>query len=388
MQKSVIKAVKTCVIAAVMPLIVACANMESGMRLPSTQLPAAPINSQPLPTVKLITPELLQDERTVKAEEARQSSRAIVALIGTAQPYVIGNGDMLSILVWDHPELNIATASAQALSSSAAQTQAPVSYNSGAQTPAAFAVDHQGLIQFPYVGAIRLAGLTELEARDLLSKRLVKSIKRPDVTLRVMAYRSKKIYVDGDVKSPGNQIIDDLPMTLLEGISRAGGFLPTSDQGNIVVFRKGVSYPVDLPSLVSMGINPGRIMLADGDVVRVHARDERKVYVLGEVNAPKALPMVNGKLSLTQALGEAGGLNQLSSAAKQIYVVRNAAEVDPLVYNLDAASPVAMALADNFELRRNDVVFVDASGLARFNRLLNLILPTAATAATSYGNFK
>jgi polysaccharide export outer membrane protein len=106
------------------------------------------------------------------------------------------------------------------------------------------------------------------------------------------------------------------------------------------------------------------------------------------VNAPKALPMNNGSLTLAQALGEAGGLNQLSASSRQVYVIRNANQKEPLVFNLDAGSPVALAMAEQFELNPRDVVFVDASGLARYNRIISLILPTAATAASSYGQIK
>ncbi|WP_228536234.1 polysaccharide biosynthesis/export family protein [Noviherbaspirillum malthae] len=344
------------------------------MRLDPKRVPSTTARPQPTPVIKLITPELVQAEKAAKAQQYNQNLNPLLA---EPQPYVIGNGDLLSILVWNHPELNIAAAGAQALSSS-----------SGAQTPAAFVVDQNGVVQFPYVGAIKLAGLTELQARNLLAERLVESIKRPDITLRVAAFRSKKIFVDGDVKTPGNQAIDDVPMTLLEGLTRAGGVLPTGDQSHIVVTRGGVSYPVNLPLLVKQGIDPSRILLAHGDVVRVRSRDENKIYVLGEVTVPKALPMQNGRMTLTEALGEAGGLNQLSSAARQVYVIRNASDAEPIVYNLDAQSPVALAMAENFELNPRDVVFVDASGLARFNRIVSLIIPTAATAATSIGQIR
>ena len=355
-----------------LPLVLgACANLEPGMRLNAQVAPQAA--QQPAPTILPITPSLLQSQKTAKAQ---QPLPPIDLLVGPVRPYVIGNGDLLSILVWDHPELNIAAAGAQALSSS------------GAQSPAAFVVDQGGMVQFPYVGAIKLAGLTELEARNVLADRLIKSIKKPDITLRVLAFRSKKIYIDGEVKNPGNQAIDDVPMTLLEAVTRAGGFIPTSDQSNIVVTRGGVQYPVNLPLLVRRGVDPSAVMLHSGDLVRVRSRDENKVYVLGEVNAPKALPMNNGKLTLAEALGEAGGINQLSAAARQVYVIRNAGAADPLVFLLDAGSPVALALADNFELDARDVVFIDASGLSRFNRVISLILPTAATAASSYGQVK
>ncbi len=340
------------------------------MRIDVEKVPSTHAQPQQTPVIKQITPDVV---REVQAEKARLVDERVKNLFGTPQPYLIGAGDLLSILVWDHPELNIAAAGAQALSSS------------GAQSPAAFVVDQQGMIQFPYVGAIKVAGLTELQARTQLAEKLVKSIKRPDITLRVLAFRSKKIYVDGEVKTPGNQAIDDVPMTLLEGITRAGGFLPTSDQSQITVARGGVSYPVNLPMLVKQGVDLGRLMLVPGDVVRVPSRDENKVFVLGEVNTPKALPMNNGSLTLAQALGEAGGLNQLSSSARQVYVIRGANQKEPVVFNLDASSPVALALAENFELNPRDVVFVDASGLSRYNRIVSLILPTAATAATSVG---
>jgi polysaccharide export outer membrane protein len=328
---------------------------------------------QAAPAITTITPAVLEEQRAVRNQAADEQ---IKSLLGEAGPYRIGNGDLLSILVWDHPELNIAAIGTQALTSS------------GAQSPAAFVVDQQGMIQFPYVGALKLAGLTELQARQLLAEKLVKSIKSPDITLRVLAYRSKHIYVDGEVKAPGNQAIDDVPMTLLEGITRAGGFLPTADQSHIVVSRDGINYQVNLPLLVRQGVRLSHVMLAPNDMVRVPSRDEGKVFVLGEVNVPKALIMNNGKLTLAEALGEAGGLSQLTSSARQVYVVRNANEAAPIVFNLDGTSPVALAMAEGFSLNPHDVVFVDASGLARWNRVISLILPTASAASTSYSQLR
>jgi polysaccharide export outer membrane protein len=342
------------------------------------QIPPTPVGetSQQQPVLKLITPTLIAEESSDLERATRQN---VSALTGAAKPYVIGNGDLLSILVWNYPELNIAAAGAQALSSSGVPVR-------GAQSPSAYVVDQEGQIQFPYVGAIKVAGLTEMQARDLLAERLFRSIKKPDVTLRVQEFRSKKVYVDGEVKSPGNVAIEDVPMTLLEALTRAGGVLPTADQSSILVSREGVSYPISVPALVRQGINPSSIVLVNGDVVRVRSRDENKIFVLGEVTTPRALPMVNGRLTLATALGEAGGLSQLSAAGRQVYVVRNASAKEPLVFNLDARSPVAMALADGFELRPHDVIFVDASGLARFNRIMSLILPNAVSATGAYYN--
>lgn len=344
----------------------------AGVMAPGDSVPAQQ------PDIQLITANLIAQERVAKDQLSKQE---VAGLAGKSKPYLIGSGDLVSILVWNHPELNIAAAGAQALSSSTAGVRL-----NGAQSPSAYAVDQNGQIQFPYVGAITIANMTELQARDVLAQRLVKSIKQPDITLRVVQFRSKKVYVDGDVKTPGNQPIDDVPMTLPEALTRAGGLLSTADQSTIAISRGGVTYPINLPQLVRQGLNPSDILLVDGDLVRVLSRSDNKVFVLGEVTTPRSLPMVNGRMTLTEAIGEAGGLNQLSAAAKQVYVVRNAGAEKPVVYNLDAQSPVAMALADNFELNPRDVVFVDASGLTRFNRIMTLILPNAASATGSYYN--
>jgi polysaccharide export outer membrane protein len=354
-------------------LLAACANLESGMRVDADSAAGAQATIHGAPDIRQITPVMLEEQRAALNQAADQQ---IKPLLGDPRSYLIGAGDLLSILVWDHPELNIAATGAQALT------------NSGAQSPAAFVVDQQGMIQYPYVGTLKIAGLTELQARQLLADKLVKSIKHPDITLRVLGYRSKHIWVDGDVKTPGNQAIDDVPMTLQEGITRAGGFLPTADQSHIVVSRNGVNYQVNLPLLIKQGVPLSRIMLAPNDLVRVPSRDEGKVFVLGEVNVPKALVMNNGKLTLAEALGEAGGLSQVTSSARQVYVVRNANESAPIVFNLDGASPVALAMAEGFNLHPHDVVFVDASGLARWNRVVSMILPTASAASTSYYQLK
>jgi len=97
------------------------------------------------------------------------------------------------------------------------------------------------------------------------------------------------VYVDGEVKLPGVQAINDLPMTLTEAINRSGGMNPTADQSRITLSRAGKSYAINLPLLVQRGMNPSDILLKNGDVVRVLARDENKIFVSGEVSGPRAL---------------------------------------------------------------------------------------------------
>jgi polysaccharide export outer membrane protein len=324
------------------------------------------------PPTELITDGLIENERRALAERTRQDLSPL--MVSNPAPYTIGHGDVLSIVVWDHPEL--------ASGGMAAATAAADNGNTGsnALVPPGFAVDHLGRIQFPLLGLIPVDGLTEEQARTMLAKRLARYLANPSVTLRVQSYRSKRVYIDGEVKAPGLQPINDIPMTLVEALNRAGGMLPSADQSRIMVERKATRYMINMRELVQKGVNPGTVLLVHGDVVRVHSRDESKVFVSGEVVSPRALTMHNGRLTLNEALGESGGVSPLSGDARQIYVVRKTPE-RTRVFQLDARVTGALAMAESFELRPKDVVYVAASPLANWNRHLSLLFPGALTSA-------
>jgi polysaccharide export outer membrane protein len=102
---------------------------------------------------------------------------------------------------------------------------------------------------------------------------------------------------------------------------------------------------------------------------------DRKVYVLGEVNRTGIVRMDN-YISLAEALAAAGGVNAMNAAPSDIYVIRNTSKEKIDIYQLDAKNAMALAMADRFELNPRDIVYVDASGIATWNRLLSLITPT------------
>ena len=328
-----------------------------------------------------ITPELIRQQRTLRKAALDADVKDFFA---EAQPYGIGPGDVINIVVWNHPELVLAPAGSTLTTDSSGLAAVGNGYN----------VSPDGLIQFPLLGTFKIAGLTENSARLEMIRRLSKFLKDPQVTLRVQAYRSGRVYVDGEVRSPGLQAINDIPMTLPEAISRAGGLTAIADRATVAVTRKGATTLINMPQLATLGVNPSRIMLAAGDLLRIGSREDTKVYVLGEVTKPTTLLLRNGRLTLNEALGEAGGVNAVSGDPRQIYVVRSrdgdrgvdaSANADsvvtpttPEIYHLDASSPTAYALAEGFELKSRDVVFVDPVPLVLWNRVISLILPSAA----------
>lgn len=357
----------------VLPLASACSSSAPGVQFKSYAGKPGETD-EAAPPVKIIDAELVRKER---AERDKRRTADVSKLMSDdkAYSYTIEKGDILSIVVWDHPELT----------SGPGEGVAPSDVGPAVTPSSGFTVDHNGHIQFPYAGEIKLAGLTEDQARRTLTKKLARYIRDPKVTLRVKSYRSKRVYVDGEVRTPGLQAIDDIQMTLMEAINRAGGLLPTADQSQIMLSRNGATYRINLPELVQKNVNPNSIVLNSGDVVRVMSREDSKVFVSGEVNIPRALSMRNGRLTLNEALGESGGVSPVSGDASQVYVIRRADD-QPVVYRLDANASGAMALAEGFELEPKDVVYVAATPLMNWHRTISALFPGALSSAVSAGS--
>lgn len=273
--------------------------------------------------------------------------------------YRIGPLDMVQVVVWEHPELT-----------------SPM----GQYQPAGQKVTTDGKLFYPYAGEIQAAGLTAQELRTEITKRLSdKILNDPQVDVRVTGYHSRKAFVTGAVNRPGVVRFDENPMTISDLIANVGGFNELADPSFVQLRRGEKIYNIDYVSAFKDNIAIDRILVKPGDQLFVPLRSQmerdRKVYVLGEVNRTGIVRMDN-YLSLAEALASAGGVNALNASPKDIYVIRNTSQEKIDIYQLDAKNAMALALADRFELNPRDIVYVDASGIATWNRLLNLITPT------------
>lgn len=310
-----------------------------------------------------ISPELIEQQRTSRGHEIALD---IQRLFGVGTPYKIGPGDILNIVVWNHPELELTTAGSGLATPIPGASDIANGYN----------VSADGLIQFPFVGVVKVAGLTEYQVRSLLTRRIADYVSDPQLTVRIQAYRNGRVYIDGEVRTPGLLTINDIPMTLPEAINRAGGFAPEADRSSVILTRNGIETRINMSELTRKGINPSKILLEDGDLLRVVNRDTSKVFLLGDVYAPRAQPLRDGELTLAQALGEAGGISPESGNARQVYVIRKGDGGKAEIYHLDASVPTAYVLAADFQLKGRDMVFVDPAPVVRWNRVINMLLPS------------
>lgn len=339
----------------------AAGQEDSRYTEPSAAAPALPVTELDLSLV----------QRFAAERRGRQDQQA-KRLFAAPETYTVGAGDVLQIVVWDHPEFAAALGPAQGQGSAKASDPA-----------AGFVVDQNGTLQFPYAGTLKVAGLRTEQIQQRLRAALAAYLIKPQVTVRMASYRSRQVYVDGEVRSPGALSLTDVPLSFYDAVARAGGFSENADQSDVVLVRAGVSQRIDVPQLLAQGLSPSRLYLKAGDMLRVTSRDENAVYVLGEVNKPgSARPRRDGRLSLADALAQAGSINANTADTAQMFVIRSL-EGTPQVFHLDSRSPVSMLVAKDFELQPNDVVYVDGNGLVRFNRVLTLLMPLISSGLTA-----
>jgi polysaccharide export outer membrane protein len=218
--------------------------------------------------------------------------------------YVIGPQDVLTVTVWDQGDLS-----------------------------GKFTVEADGSFTFPLIGRIQAGGLSLREFETALKKRLADGyFKNPQVSVAIETYRSQRVFVVGEVRSPGSYPLTG-DMTLIEVLARAGS-TTTSASGEAVIVRPPTGNTTSGPVLPGQGesevikvdikeLQGGamsrNIALRDGDTIFVPRAES--IYVFGQVKNPGAYALQQKDTSVLQALSLAGGVTDRGSTSR-IKIVR------------------------------------------------------------------
>ena len=198
-----------------------------------------------------------------------------------------------------------------------------------------YTVDTDGSITFPLLGRVEVSRKTTRQIEEELTKMLAGDfLRRPQVSVEVAQYRSRSIFVIGEVRSPARYTIEG-PMTLLEVIAEAGSTTPAASDTIIVQrYKEGMAAAVTAPAMpdddrsvevlrVSLeDLRAGRlaanILLQENDTIIVPPAP--LVYVSGYVKQPGSFPIRPG-MTVRQAITEAGGVSERGST-RGIKIVR------------------------------------------------------------------
>ena len=194
-----------------------------------------------------------------------------------------------------------------------------------------FRVDADGTITLPLIGRVQAGGRTLGQTKDDITKALADGFfTDPRVSASIQEYGSQKIFVVGEVRSPGAYPLSG-ETTLLAALALAGSTLPSA--GDTVIINRPKTIRPDAPSPAEGGSDEFvRVSLRDlqsgaaasqnlrlqhGDTVFVPKVD--LIFVTGQVRAAGAFPFQAG-LTVLQAVALAGGVNDRGSMSRIVIV--------------------------------------------------------------------
>jgi polysaccharide export outer membrane protein len=284
--------------------------------------------------------------------------------------YRVGAGDTVLVAVYGHPELSIAP-------------YAGATINAQGGRLAGLAIDNDGSIQFPLIGSVQVAGKTSEELRAFLEHELAVYVKDPKVTVQVVFTGSLRYYLLGQFTNPGLKY-SDRPTRLLETISLGGSInLEHASLRTAYVARGNKRLPVDFRRLIVDGDLKQNIRLRTGDIILVPDKASEQAFVFGaslsESSRGSVVPFVNGRLSLVQALAQAGfGFQERAQGRlSRTHVIRSEGDRGEL-FIVDAVR-ILEGEAGPFELAPGDVIFVPPSAATTWNQVLQQLLPSLQT---------
>jgi len=227
-------------------------------------------------------------------------------------------------------------------------------------------VSEEGRITLPLLGEVLVGDLTKFEVEKKLTglagERIVL---KPQVTVHILEYLSRRVSVVGAVEKPGPfELLGR--RTVLAVISEAGGL--TRDAGEeIIIIRQlpdgaNTSIRISIDGLFVQGDPKLNVTLEPGDVINVPVDKAVPIYVFGQVRNPGALQVKKSSLpTLTQAIAQAGGFTDRANR-KKVQIRRKDASGKEIAINVNVRNVLKGKVKD-VPLQINDTVYVPESVL-------------------------
>ena len=240
-----------------------------------------------------------------------------------------------------------------------------------------YLIDQEGMIDLPFVGKVKLDGLTLNEAQNILIEVVKDFYKNPDLQINIEEFNSSKVYIVGAVRNQKTIKLDQKPIKLIEAAIEAN-FNPSAQDKLFgtkgFLRRDNEVYKINLANAFNGTDEKENFYLKKDDVIFID-RNSDAIHVFGEVTKP-GVYFPNIGYSLTELISTSG-LNQITANAKKVYVIREKfnsfLEVD--VFQLNIKNPVNLIAGRKFMLQAKDIIFVPPTEIVKWNRTISLLLP-------------
>ena len=245
--------------------------------------------------------------------------------------YKIGAEDVLHISVWENEHLNREVF-----------------------------VRPDGKISFPLVDDIAVNGLTAMELKEIITKKLIDYISNPEVTVIVKSINNYKVYVMGAVNTPGEFSLKR-KTNLLQFLATVGGLTlaENADLKKAYILRGKQRLPIDFKKLIEEGDITQNVDLLPDDIIYIPDNFAKRITVIGEVTAPGT---VNFKDSITvlDAVLMSGGPTEDAALNDTKVVKKKADKEDTIKVRLKDIIKKGK-LDTNIKLEPGDMIVVPSS---------------------------
>lgn len=369
-------AVCTAVAAAVLALLSGCASHPGW--LPSAgpsaeqvaQLPASPQGIKVLDVTSQLAVQMAMgaSRPTFGAQWGQVAAPA----------FTLGAGDVLEVSVWEAPPASLFGASAVDMRSGGATARVSV-------LPEQM-VNSDGTIQVPFAGAIRAAGRTTQQIQADIAAALQGKANQPQVLVRLLRNATSNVTVVGEVVTSTRMPLTAKGERLLDALAAAGGTRQPVGKMSMQLTRGGQVLSLPLDTIIA---DPAQnVYLQPGDVVTA-IHQPFNLTILGATGANREMEFEAQGITLAQALGRAGGLQDQRADARGVFIFRfedpkllpkelaNAAATAqgkvPVVYKVDLKDPGSFFAAQDFPMRHKDVIYVANSPAAELQKFLSIV---------------
>lgn len=260
----------------------------------------------------------------------------------------------------------------------------------------AVTVDAKGYITIPYAGQIRARDRSAKAIEREIVGRLKNRAIEPQAVVAILNQTSTQVTVVGDVASPGKLTINPAGDRVIDAISRAGGIRSPGYEEFVTLERHGAKGTVYFLNLLSKPKE--NVFVAPGDLIYIQ-QYQRAFMAFGATGARGQFKFLQQDLTLSEAVGKAGGLLDARAEAGQVFVYRieerstlltMGADVSkfelshdeiPTIFRVNLRDPSGFFAARRFPMRDNDIIYVDNADQVEITKFLALL-----TTATGVGS--
>ncbi len=253
-------------------------------------------------------------------------------------------------------------------------------------------VDTQGNITVPYAGPIKAQGRTAVQVQAAIVAALKNRALEPQAVVALVDQRASSISVLGEVGTPSRFPASASGERLLDAISRAGGPRNPGYDTWVMLEREGRQAAAPFAALLEQPAN--NIFVRPQDTIYVFTQPQTFV-AFGASGQQGQFPFGAWRLSIAEALGKAGGLNDNLADPASVYLYRGerrevaeqlgvdctrfGGPVIPIIYSLNLRDPNGYFLAQKFEMRNKDVIFTSNASSVETSKILTYVRLMTAT---------